>query len=135
MWSPSPEVSIESVASSPSSVTSTGTGGPLSGRAAPLYASVRRSTIARFTDRCTAGTLVSCDLCDRPRTGIAASLVIHSSHGTVFVVSNSASKSAAGNRASSIRTRSALRSQRFALQTADAGPSKRIRPGRSTVAA
>ena len=57
--------------------------------------------MARLTARWHAGTLESCDLIERPVTGNSASIGKNCPQGIARVVSNKASKSAAGNSADS----------------------------------
>ena len=93
-----------------------------------LWSRRNASTIARFTERWTAGTLVSVDLIDRPVTGNAALPGSRSPHVICFVTSNRLSKSAAGNSETRIRIRSAVRSHRLVWQMMVASPRKWMRP-------
>ena len=88
-----------------------------------------RLTIAFFTVRCRAGTLVILDRTDRPSTTTLAFRGAQSSHGISDAASNRTSKSSHGNDASSIRTFPAQRRCIFALTTASREPVKYVLPG------
>ena len=76
-----------------------------------------------------AGTLLNCDLCDRPVTGNNASGGSHVSQGNACVRSKSSPKSVAVNVPIRSSTRSAVRNQRLLRASAEASVTNRTRPG------